>query len=162
MSAASAPITLHRFAEAIADLPLGNLHAKAAELRNSITHLESSNEQLQQYAAEGDRDYADAVRENQDVIQSMRQRIEYLRWEVETRGFRWEEDEHDDPNEINRDLQQPVAQSNGTITAQAERLESDAISRGTGGNLSNGEPDHRPQEHVREDDVEPDATGVHL
>ncbi|KAI4164647.1 MAG: hypothetical protein LQ342_001621 [Letrouitia transgressa] len=162
MSAASAPITLHRFAEAIADLPLGNLHAKAAELRNSITHLESSNEQLRQYAAEGDRDCADAVRENQEVIQSMGRRIEYLRREVETRGFRWEENERNDSNEISRDLQQHVAQSNGTIAAQAEHLGGDPISRGTGSNLSNGGPNHRLREYVREDGVEPDATGVHL
>ncbi|KAL9041915.1 MAG: hypothetical protein Q9214_003945 [Letrouitia sp. 1 TL-2023] len=162
MSAASAPITLHRFAEAIADLPLGNLYAKATELRNSITHLESSNEELRQYAAKGDRDCADAVRENQKVIQSMGQRIEYLRREVETRGFRWEEDEHNDSNEISRNLQQHVAQSNGIITAQVEHLETDPISGGTGGNLANRGSDHRLQEHVREDDVESDVRGVHL
>lgn len=162
MSAASTPITLDRFLEAIADLPLGNLHAKAAELRNSIIHLESSNEQLRQYAAEGDRDCADAVRENQEVIQSMSQRIDYLRREVETRGFRWEEDEHNGSNEISQDLQQHAAPSNGTTATQVEHLGGNPTARGTGSNLPNSGPDHMLQEHVREDGVEPDARGVHL
>ncbi|KAL8955121.1 MAG: hypothetical protein Q9193_006901 [Seirophora villosa] len=93
MSASAAPIPLERFADAIAELPLDNLHAKAAELRNSIIHLVASNEQLQEYADDGDAECADAIQENEDVIERTRDRIMLLRNEVENRGFRWGEDE---------------------------------------------------------------------
>ncbi|KAL9099241.1 MAG: hypothetical protein Q9163_005232 [Psora crenata] len=93
MSAAATPIPPHRFAEAIADLPLANLHDKAAEIRNSISHLEHSNEQLQQFADQGDTDCTDAIAENRVVIQRMEERISLLKEEVERRGYRWGEDE---------------------------------------------------------------------
>ena len=93
MSASAVPIPLDRFAEAIAELPLSNLHAKAAELRNSIAHLVSSNEQLQEYADDGDQDCTDAISENNEVIERMEIRIKLLRDEVENRGFRWGQDE---------------------------------------------------------------------
>lgn len=96
MSSISAPITASDFALAIADLPLSSLHAKAAELQNSIAHLRSSNSQLQPYAADGDADCADAIRENEDVIRRMEERIQLLRHEVEGRGMRWAEGESED------------------------------------------------------------------
>ncbi|KAL8854637.1 MAG: hypothetical protein Q9221_000672 [Calogaya cf. arnoldii] len=93
MSASAVPISQDRFAEAIADLSIGNLHAKAAELRNSIAHLVHSNEQLQPFADDGDRECADAIKENQEVMARMVVRIDLLRREVETRGLPWGEEE---------------------------------------------------------------------
>ena len=92
MSALATPIQPERFAEAILDLPLSNLHFKAAELRNSISHLVSSNSQLQSFAGEGDKDCVDAIRENEETMMRMEERILLLRREVERRGFQWGED----------------------------------------------------------------------
>jgi hypothetical protein len=92
MSAEATPITPARFRLAIHDLAISNLHAKAAELRNSLAHLASSNAQLKEFADAGDEDCADAIRENEIVIQRFQDRIQMLREEVEGRGMRWVED----------------------------------------------------------------------
>lgn len=93
MTSSSTPIHPHRFAEAIQELPLSNLHLKAAELRNSVAHLHSSNQELQPFADEGDRDCAEAIRENAEVIERMEERIILLRLEVERRGYPWSDEE---------------------------------------------------------------------
>ncbi|KAF2431045.1 hypothetical protein EJ08DRAFT_611252 [Tothia fuscella] len=93
MSSEAAPITPARFRIAIHDLPISNLHAKAAELRNSITHLLSSNAQLQEFADAGDIDCQEAISDNEVVLARFRERIQMLREEVEGRGMRWVEDE---------------------------------------------------------------------
>ncbi len=93
MSSTTLPITAAAFAAALPALPLSSLHAKAAELRNSIGHLRSSNAQLEPFAAAGDADCAEAIAENELVLRRMRERIELLRREVEGRGMRWVEDE---------------------------------------------------------------------
>jgi len=92
MSATATPIPPARFAAALRDLPLSSLHAKAAELRNSIAHLLSSNEELKPFAEAGDRDCAEAVMENEEVIRRMEERISLLRIEVEGRGMKWVEE----------------------------------------------------------------------
>ena len=95
MSNEVTPIPPARFAAALKDLPLSTLHLKAAELRNSIAHLDYSNEQLKPFAdgTEGgngpDQDCADAIKENEVVIQRMLERISLLREEVEGRGSSW-------------------------------------------------------------------------
>ncbi|MDI1490574.1 MAG: hypothetical protein OHK93_001778 [Ramalina farinacea] len=91
MSSAAAPISAASFAEAIQDLPLGNLHSKAAEIRNSMQHLLASNAQLQTFADEGDQDCAEALQENVDVLSRMESRVSLLKQEVERRGFMWAE-----------------------------------------------------------------------
>ena len=91
MSSASTPIPAHRFAEAIKSLPLANLHLKADEVRNSISHLQSSNEQLRTFADDGDLDCREAIGENLVVIQRMEERISLLKHEVEGRGYKWSE-----------------------------------------------------------------------
>lgn len=50
MSSEALPISPTRFAAALTDLPLSALHLKVLELRNSITHLDYSNEQLRPFA----------------------------------------------------------------------------------------------------------------
>lgn len=92
MSATATPIPPARFAAALRDLPLSSLHAKAAELRNSIAHLLSSNEELKPFAAAGDKDCAEAITENEEVIRRMEERISLLRIEVEGRGMKWVEE----------------------------------------------------------------------
>jgi hypothetical protein len=95
MSNETTPISPARFAAALKDLPLSTLHLKAAELRNSIAHLDYSNEQLKPFAdgTEGgngpDQDCADAIKENEVVIERMLERISLLRGEVEGRGSSW-------------------------------------------------------------------------
>lgn len=82
MSSEAHPISPARFAEALKDLPLSTLHLKAAELRNSIAHLDYSNEQLQPFAdgtetsvnGVPDQDCVDAIRENEVVIARMQER----------------------------------------------------------------------------------------
>jgi hypothetical protein len=105
MAAANQPISAERFAQAIQDLPAENLYSKAHELENSITHLERSNSALDEYInsiradttlpestrQEGDKDCAEAIQENNIVIQRQRERIELLKKEVERRGARWHE-----------------------------------------------------------------------
>lgn len=103
MSSDALPISPARFAEAIKDLPLSALHLKVLELRNSIAHLDYSNEQLRPFA-EGtaapfgggdpgrpDQDCVDAIRENEVVIDRMAERIRLVRQEVESRGCSWGE-----------------------------------------------------------------------
>ena len=91
MSSNAAPISPARFAAALSALPLSNLHLKAAELRNSIAHLDYSNLQLQPFAEEGDGDCKQAIDENTDTMMRMEERIALLKAEVEGRGFRWAE-----------------------------------------------------------------------
>jgi hypothetical protein len=93
----SEPITPARFAAAIQDLPLSSLALKVAELRNSIAHLDYSNEQLKPFAhpttpnEEADRDCVEAIQENEVVIQRMEERIMLVKSEVERRGASWNE-----------------------------------------------------------------------
>lgn len=98
MSSATLPISPAAFSAALKDLPLSNLHLKAAELRNSIAHLDYSNEQMKPFA-EGtdpssnvpDPDCIEAIQENEGVIQRMQERIALLKKEVEERGASWTE-----------------------------------------------------------------------
>ncbi|KAH8727580.1 hypothetical protein GQ44DRAFT_577462, partial [Phaeosphaeriaceae sp. PMI808] len=82
MSAGALPISRSRFASALSDLPIESVYAKYAELRNSITHMESSNKQLEDYARDNDdRDCYEALLENKQVITRFLERIELLKKE---------------------------------------------------------------------------------
>lgn len=92
MSANAVPINPAAFAEALTSLPLASLYAKGAEIQNSIAHLQRSNEELQQFIQEtpgGDKDFEDAVKENEVVIERMTERITLLKTEIEGRGQSW-------------------------------------------------------------------------
>lgn len=160
MSAGAAPIPLERFAEAIAELPLGNLHAKAAELRNSIAHLVSSNEQLQEYADEGDRDCADAIRENEEVVARMEARIALLKNEVENRGFHWGEDQPATANGESGD-QMDHNHIDAEEPSTSETHPPAQPARTQGGSLGDEELARRLREHMDEDMQDRDD-GVHL
>ncbi|KAL7923960.1 hypothetical protein ACQKWADRAFT_288375 [Trichoderma austrokoningii] len=102
MSADTTPISPARFASAIKDLSISMLHLKVLEIRNSIAHLQYSNDQLKPFAegtsvalggesAEPDQDCIDAIRENEAVIDRMAERLAIVRVEVEDRGISWTE-----------------------------------------------------------------------
>ena len=114
MSAATMPIALSRFAQAIQELPVGNLYLKAAEIRNSVLHLESSNVQLQSYADDGDDVCAEAIHENRKTIANMEKRICLLKDEVRRRGLVWPDEDRARPH--------PVDDAVGNVTGSASRL----------------------------------------
>lgn len=107
MSADTTPIAPARFAAALKELSIGMLHLKVLEVRNSIAHLQYSNDQLRPFAegsavattdesvpsqSEGpDQDCVDAIRENELVIDRMLERVAIVRAEVEERGVSWTE-----------------------------------------------------------------------
>lgn len=160
MSSTANPIPLDRFAEAITALPLSNLHFKAAEIRNSIAHLASSNLQLQPFAEEGDQDCKDAIAENEEVIRRMKERIECLKREVEGRGFRWGEDEEREGEQRAElvDGEAPDGHGEGEQT-QMNGARSGGTER-RGGRLGDEELARRLRERMEEEDDEDD--GVHL
>lgn len=156
MSSTATPIPPQRFAEAIKELPLANLHLKAAEIRNSISHLVSSNQQLQPFADEGDSECAEAFQENLVVIQRMEERISLLKGEVERRDFKWGEDEPRPEN----------AESNGDARVEDFRGPSQdnhdgQSTRRSGGRLGDEELARRLREQMESDDDEAQG-GVYL
>ncbi|KAL8698274.1 MAG: hypothetical protein Q9201_006661 [Fulgogasparrea decipioides] len=163
MSANAVPISLDRFAEAIAELPTDNLHAKAAELRNSIAHLVSSNDQLRQYADDGDPDCVEAIKENEEVIGRMEARISLLRNEIESRGLPW----GDEPTTLNGKLEEQWGNNQAHIgNGSSSTVEEDAApqsARAPGGRLTDEELAARLRDQLNEDmPGGEDDDGVHL
>ena len=154
MSSTALPIPPQRFVEAIKELPLANLHSKAAEIRNSIAHLVSSNQQLEPFVDEGDSDCAEAIQENLVVIQRMEERISLLKGEVEGRGFKWAEDEPGSEN----------VESNASFEGIREASHSPHEQPSTGlsgGRIRDEELARRLREQLEGDDNDEQA-GVHL
>ncbi|KAI9656732.1 MAG: hypothetical protein M1821_003371 [Bathelium mastoideum] len=174
MSTTSNPITPARFAAALPALPLSALHAKAAELRNALSHLASSNAQLADFAAAGDADCADALRENGEVARRMEERIALLRAEVQARGMPWPEDEDEEAvngKVVNGDGNGVREDNEGAQGAQRD----EGVVGGGGGGAGGGQEDERRggerrglsdeelQLRLRERLGEPDEDeGVHL
>lgn len=121
MSADALPITPARFAAALPSLPLSSLHAKAAEIHNSISHLLTSNKELE--ALSQDPDCAAAIAENEEVLDRMRERLRILKAEVEGRGAVWVWSSLDDlaAGEMKgaADVDALDAQTNGQTTGNA-------------------------------------------
>ncbi|KAI9780197.1 MAG: hypothetical protein M1835_004544 [Candelina submexicana] len=169
MSSTTTPINPTTFALAIENLPLSNLHLKAGELRNSIAHLQYSNTELQRWADDGDRDCAEAVRENEATIERMEERIVLCKREVEKRGFRWGE------SEVEEKMMGEEIGGNGIVDGMEEgalavraesgrgeiRDVSQGNGRGTGGSLSDEELARRLREQMEEAEDE-DESGIHL
>jgi hypothetical protein len=149
MSHEAIPISPARFAAALKDLPLSTLHLKAAEIRNSIAHLDYSNEQLKPFAdgtepssnGRPDQDCIDAIKENEIVIARMQERIALLKAEVEGRGSSWLEfqsaEELQDGEER---LINGTGESDGDVETEGQER-SDAWTDGTfqTGRMVNGE-----------------------
>ncbi|MCJ1478620.1 hypothetical protein MMC13_007301 [Lambiella insularis] len=159
MSSTAPSITPARFAAALPSLPLSSLHAKAAELRNSIAHLEASNQQLHAFAVQGDRECAEAIRENEEVVERMLMRIELLRAEVVGRGFLWGEGSRDGEGK-------EMGEEDGGVNGGAELLRGVRAAvngasggRQGGGTLGDEELARRLRERMEEGD---DGEGLHL
>ncbi|KAL7902258.1 hypothetical protein HDV63DRAFT_361181 [Trichoderma sp. SZMC 28014] len=145
MSADTTPIAPARFASAIKDLSIGMLHLKVLEIRNSIAHLQYSNDQLKPFAegtsvalggdstsstsAEPDQDCIDAIKENELVIDRMAERLAIVRVEVEDRGISWTEFQSQDE----------VSAATST-DAGVEGIEEAAINGLVNGELAAGQP----------------------
>ena len=154
MSSEARSISAADFSRAIEDLPMENIYSKASEIANSISHLERSNKQLQEYSdsirndtsiegstrEEGDKECLEAIRENDVVIQRQRDRVRLLRAEVERRGGRWHEGDFG-------------GKTNGTANGTSEQS--------SGGTLTDEELRRQMQGRMgdEDDDGEP---GMHL
>ncbi|KAK4988980.1 hypothetical protein LTR50_003576 [Elasticomyces elasticus] len=168
MSGNTAPISPAAFASALPSLPLDSLHAKAAELRNSIAHLKSSNEQMMPFADDGDQDCKDAMFENLCVIGRMQTRVQLLRDEVERRGMRWadaEEEEAAADARVNGSATVEGGEEghvNGTVGRQGVSGGSGGGSA-LGGRLTDEELARRLRERMGDPDGEDgEEDGVHL
>jgi len=134
MSSNSTPISPARFAAALQDLPISSIYAKAAELTNSITYLRSSNAQLHEFAAAGDADCAEAVRENAEVIARMEERIGLCREEVEVnRGLVWETEAKKMVIEGNSEREQANGENGASAGAAREDGDGNRRQDGDGG-----------------------------
>ncbi|CAP69540.1 uncharacterized protein PODANS_1_11990 [Podospora anserina S mat+] len=183
MSSSSTPITPSAFASALPSLPLPSLHLKVLELRNSIAHLDYSNEQLHPFAhpSSGPPDpvCVEAISENNIVIARMQERISLVKAEVETRGLSWTE--FQSKEEIEKlDKQEPgvVAETNGERhsawtdgTFQAGRIVNgevvmDDVAGGgqaqQGGSIGDEELRRRMEERMRDMGVDDEEGGMHL
>ncbi len=135
MSSQPRPISPTQFATALGDLPVETLYAKVAEIRNSIDHLARSNKELEEYSQTvgGDADCVAALRENEEVVQRMNERIGLIKHEIERRGQKWHE------GVVNGETDGEVA---------------------SGGSLGDEELRRQMEERMAEDDGEDE--GVHL
>ena len=162
MSSSSAPISAERFALAVNELPLANVYAKAAEIRNSIAHLQNSNHQLQPEADAGDRDCAEAIAENNEVIGRMQERLSLLKNEVERRGYNWDEGRPNGVNGDAMDLDEDTLHSNAgsnNLPGLQER-QSTSNAAGNGSTTSPSEADLLASLAARLQ--ESDEHGLHL
>lgn len=133
MSADTTPITPERFAAALVDLTQPTLYLKVLEIRNSIAHLLSSNAQLEPFANDTPPDEvcAEAIRENEVVIERMHERIALIRAEVENRGMSW--DEFDRAPSLGEDTPAtPATTQNGAVAAAAAAADA-PLQNGVGG-----------------------------
>ena len=218
MSADALPISPTAFASALQDLPISALHLKVLELRNSIAHLDYSNEQLRPFAegtatalsssttttqsppqqpqrteveqarGEPDADCLDAIRENEQVIERMQERIRLVRAEVERRGLSWVEFSSEDDDGTKRETTagegEAETEINGVVGDGARhsawtdgtfqtgviraggvvRMDNTAGQAAQGGSLTDDELRRRVEEQLRGlgGDEEEDEEGMHL
>ncbi|KEF55423.1 uncharacterized protein A1O9_08173 [Exophiala aquamarina CBS 119918] len=163
MSGEARPIDAEQFALAIQDLPVENLYSKANEINNSITHLEGSNRQLQEYSdsirtdtslpestrQEGDKDCLEAIQENLIVIRRQKDRIGLLKQEVERRGGRW----HGGGSESN-------GEGDGDDAERPQQTATNGAAT-TGGRLTDEQLQQQLRDRMGDDDAD-DADGMHL
>lgn len=163
MSAEARPIGAEQFALAIQDLPIENLYSKANEINNSITHLEASNRQLQEYSdsiradttlpenmrEEGDKDCLEAIQENLIVINRQKERVELLKREVERRGGRWHGGA--DTN----------GKTNGDDTERAQTTATNGSSATWGGRLTDEQLQQQLMDRLGDNDDD-NTDGLHL
>ncbi|KAK9780866.1 hypothetical protein SCAR479_02052 [Seiridium cardinale] len=189
MSSEATPIDPARFAEALKDLPASSLALKVLELRNSIAHLDYSNEELKPFAEgtatavdssaanQPDQDCIDAIKENEAVIERMQQRIELIKKEVEERGLSWDEfkgkadDEKKDAEEsgVNGEPQTSINGTNGVnghaptaANGQHAAWSDGTFTTGTIRGLDDEELMRQLQERMSELQDDDEEGGMHL
>lgn len=152
------PIPAELFAEAIKELPLDTLYAKAAELQNSISHLLDSNIQMKPFADDGDEVCKEAIAENDAVIARMEERIALCKLEAEQRGLGWGAHVSHDAAEPKLNGHVEVS-SDGGPPPEGLTPQHEAIS----GRLTDDDLGRRLEARVRSEDGETDDDeGVHL
>ncbi|KAF2484290.1 hypothetical protein BDY17DRAFT_323158 [Neohortaea acidophila] len=156
MAEANNPISPTRFASALESLPLDALHAKAAEIQNSIAHLKHSNDQMLPFAEEGDQECKEAMFENLTVIGRMNERVRLLKEEVERRGYLWGEEVGGDEKVVNG-LATAGAAVNG---APPPTVNGGSVRQS--GRLTDEELRRRMEERMADVDDGEDDDGVHL
>lgn len=141
MSAAATPISSARFAHALESLSVASLHAKAAELRNSIAHLEKSNAELEEFVRqEQDKDLYEAILENREVIKRMEERIELVKKEVtEVRCLPWAPDEAARPSELGERPSSGAGNATNGVIGQGDAAAAREPTGGTGATGANDE-----------------------
>ncbi|KAJ9252735.1 hypothetical protein DTO271D3_2540 [Paecilomyces variotii] len=133
MSSEPQPITPAAFAEALKALPLSAVYAKVSEIRNSIAHLHRSNAELKLFIEESTETESDKrelesyISENEGVIETMNERVELCKAEVEERGQQWIELDAD-------------TEEQGTVAAEGEEASTadSAAAHASGVNGING------------------------
>ncbi len=168
MSSSANPISPARFAAALPSLPLSSLHEKAAEIRTSIAHLCYSNVQLKPLADEGDRDCAEAIAENEVVVERMHGRLDMLRREVEGRGMMWVDENgmersggtvNGDPGVNDRGATNGNGGVQGGLNNELDRGQEESS---RSGRLTDQELARRIRQQMGEDEDEDDEGGMHL
>ncbi|KAI3400434.1 hypothetical protein diail_3055 [Diaporthe ilicicola] len=145
----TAPITPARFAAALKDLSVASLHLKTLEIRNSLAHLAYSNAQLRPFAdgsqaalgatsGQPDPDCADAIRENELVMERMRGRVAMVREEVEARGLSWREFEAKDELEDDEPGVNVGGGGGGGPAAASAAAAPPPVANGLNGHAENG------------------------
>lgn len=130
MSSQSVPISSAIFADAIKELSLSIVYAKASEIQNSIAHLRRSNEELRLFIAEDQvseddkREIEGYIVENEGVIASMMERVNIIKAEVNARDEVWMGEEDKDNGQL----------SNNTGVTHGQ----DATEASGGGTSTNG------------------------
>ena len=139
MSTEALPISPGRFSEAIKELSVSTLHLKVLEIRNEITHLDYSNEQLLPFAKgtaavlgsstsastttdeiAPDQDCIDAIQENMVVIERKMEQLKLVRAEVENRGISWSAfQSKEELEQQGADAAQRAAHTQATLAAAA-------------------------------------------
>ena len=162
MSANAQPITSARFADALQQLPISNLYSTAAEIRNSRKHLQSSNRDLKPHADAGDQVCKEAVDENEEVIERMRQRLSLLEAEVERRGMPWKEDEVFEGQIVETNGNGPGTANRSLVNGQSAPS-STVVGTSVSGSLPDQELRQRMEEQLGSpDDDNEHEDGVHL
>ena len=141
MSAEALPISTAAFTEAIKELPLAVVYAKASELQNSIAHLQRSNHELKTFVAESadtqqeKQELENYIAENEGVMSSMSERIGLLKAEVEGRGQKWIE-----LDELAPDVKTDAPGGNGVANGHGSSApQGSSSSAGRPGNAQDGE-----------------------
>ncbi|KAL9109413.1 MAG: hypothetical protein Q9227_005920 [Pyrenula ochraceoflavens] len=174
MSATANPISPTRFAAALESLPLSSLYAKARELDNSISHLRRSNAELQNYSdgqedGDGDRECLDAIRENEQVIARMRERVGLCVSEVERRGGGWHDGVGEDAQGVEEKVNGVAVDGDteevveiGTREVEGETRTQPRSNGAAGGSLTDDELRRRLRQQMGDDGDGNDGGGLHL